>query len=520
MEQEMCFYNLSVFTALSFALAVFAVDAAPSAAFYLAPTRAWELGLGSLLALGLQSRRPPHWLLECASVVGLGSILTAIFFYNGETPFPGVAALLPCLGAAALIYAGAHGAPTAIRVLSFRPIVFLGLISYSLYLWHWPIFAFSRAYFGRIELTASIEIIAIAASFVIATLSWAYIEAPFRRSLPSGFQRSAIFKLSGVSMTALIVLTTSIWMNSGWPSRFSPEVLSIAASANEKSANRVRCLNVLPANGLCLFPETAADRKAIDFLLWGDSHADAIMPGVELAARNAGLVGAFVGKSACPPLVNVNRVDRGPGHNCSEFNDAVLNYIETQNDIQVVFLAARWALAAEGTRAFREEGKPAILAHAGTQRGSSLSTEQNFEIFRRGAIETIQSIRSTGRKVVLIGNIPEVGWNVPASLLAHIRWGTPLPPPPTIESVTRRQGRTEAVFAELAKEPGIYFLPIAPRMCNPVCQTRLEGQPLYRDDDHLSSIGAIEVIAPVISDALEHVLNQEAGMDQMPQTSQ
>ncbi len=162
----------------SFGFGLWAVRAYPAMAFYLAPARVWELMLGAILALA-EVPRPPRWIAEALSLLGLALLAVAVFAFSPDTPMPGANALLPCLGAALLIYANGAGDTLAARGLSLRPMVFAGLISYSLYLWHWPVFVFAR-YLRVAPLGAAETLALIALSVGLAVLSWRFVERPFR----------------------------------------------------------------------------------------------------------------------------------------------------------------------------------------------------------------------------------------------------------------------------------------------------------------------------------------------------
>lgn len=494
--------TLSALTVLSLALSVLAVRDWPDAAFYSAPLRAWELGLGALLALRARPRLLSRWPREFAAAAGLAGILAAVILYHGQTPFPGIAALLPCLGAVALIQAGIHGPSLVGRALSWRPVVFVGLISYSLYLWHWPILAFLRVRLGQVELPPAVAATAIVASLGLAVLSWAYIEMPFRRRPPDGPRGVTIFRLAGGTMATILVIATLIRVGDGLPSRLPHDVHMAYAAARDNNPSRTECFNNWPGDDLCRFPASIPGTRAPEFLLWGDSHADAIMPGVGEAAERAGVSGVFAGKSACPPLRGVDRADKGRRHGCARFNEAVLEYLRKHESISVVILAARWALAAEAERAPGEGGNPAYLIPTDSWQDDEFGVERNFEVFRQGIEATIDTIRSMDRRVVIVGNIPEIGWDVPRHSIARARWGDSLPPAPMYSEVVRRQGRADDVLARLSEQPGVHFLAIATRLCNPECRTHMADRPIYFDDDHLSRFGSIQVITPLLSDFL------------------
>ena len=165
---------------ISLILSVWGVNYFPNATFYLIPTRILELLLGSFLALGLFPQVRSQHQRDMASIIGLMLILWAIFRFSKITPFPGTFALFPCVGAALIIYSGKNGESVVGRLLSNRSIVFVGLISYSLYLWHWPIIVFVKQVFYEKISTFNIICILIL-SFIMAVLSWKFIERPFRK---------------------------------------------------------------------------------------------------------------------------------------------------------------------------------------------------------------------------------------------------------------------------------------------------------------------------------------------------
>jgi peptidoglycan/LPS O-acetylase OafA/YrhL len=137
--------------ALSLVFSMWAVAHAPSTAFYLLPSRFWELMLGAMLALAQLPQPSSRAVRETIGILGLGMIAAAVFFYTRWQSFPGAAALLPCIGAALLIHAGESRTLTH-RLLSLKPVVFVGLISYSLYLWHWPLLVFTQIALNRVLL--------------------------------------------------------------------------------------------------------------------------------------------------------------------------------------------------------------------------------------------------------------------------------------------------------------------------------------------------------------------------------
>jgi peptidoglycan/LPS O-acetylase OafA/YrhL len=220
---------------VSFLASLYGVAHYRIASFYLLPTRSWELLVGSALAIF-----PPAWMTkhrptrEILSLAGLAGILVPCLLYTGKTPFPGLAALPPCLGTALIIWSnrpiGQDTAPTSLSwLLATRPVVFVGLISYSLYLWHWPIFAFSKYHWAQKSLTLGCRVSLIALSFGLATLAWWLIETPFRRKVICA-RREAIFRFAATALATSAVLSTAIFMLHGLPQRM-PDSLNAALAS-------------------------------------------------------------------------------------------------------------------------------------------------------------------------------------------------------------------------------------------------------------------------------------------------
>ena len=326
----------------SFVFSVYGVAAKQAATFYLVHSRAWEFLLGALLAFGRPKGHYPRICGEILSLAGLTLIAAAAFLYHEETPFPGIAAAVPCLGAFFIIAAGNNGKTVVGRLLSLKPLVFIGLISYSLYLWHWPILAFLRIRMGSVVLSPELTAGAIALSFILASLSWALIERPFRR--PSYFVGRRLFAPLGLGIGTCITASLMVLAVDGFPSRIPAEGRQIARAAADQNPRMDECLDVWPEKTAC---NIGAPLENAEFLVWGDSHADALAPAIDIAARKSARSGLFTAAVGCPPLLGV-KTQYAP--HCSDFNDSVLDMLREREDLHTIILVARWAFYAEGTR--------------------------------------------------------------------------------------------------------------------------------------------------------------------------
>ncbi|HUF20459.1 MAG TPA: acyltransferase family protein, partial [Burkholderiales bacterium] len=341
--------------AVSLITSVLSVAYAPDAAFYLLPSRTWELLLGSLLALA-PPFRPGRGAREALAITGLVLIVCAVFGFSSLTPFPGAAALVPCAGTAMVIAAGMHtDTPTRSgRALSLRPLVFIGLCSYSLYLWHWPILVFAKHYLLR-PLAPAEALALVAASMLIAVASWRFVERPFRGA-KGWFSTRGLFRFSAALIAAAVVVGLVYDTRNGLPARLPKQVRAIAAMSNDKPPERRHCEGISPAEvrfeRLCRVSNLEV---APSFVLWGDSHAMAALPAMRAASLHLGRNGLLAASNGCVPLLGVSRPGADPGFECVAFNAAVLRVIEAHPELTTVILHARWARHAEGT-GYADEG--------------------------------------------------------------------------------------------------------------------------------------------------------------------
>jgi hypothetical protein len=279
----------------------------------------------------------------------------------------------------------------------------------------------------------------------------------------------------------------------GLPQRFSPEIRTILAEATDHEPRISECFGLtaddVRKGRLC--PIGAKVQQA-SFLLWGDSHADALIPAVQSVARRAGRAGLFAGTDSCPPLLGVKRADTAK---CAAFNDAVAK-IATSKRIRDVILEARWAKNAEGS-SFGQEPSGRVRLYDDVSQGRT--EEETREVFYRGLDRTVAALTRAGKKVILVASVPEVGFPVPA-YLAHARMADPNARLTTSAAVYReRQKFVLWAFARMRKRYGAEIVYPDRALCaDGVCMVALNGRPLYRDGHHLSVFGAKQ-LAPLLA---------------------
>ncbi|MFT3896014.1 MAG: acyltransferase [Anaerolineales bacterium] len=221
--------SLGILALLSFFLSLYYIKQDASAAFYFPHLRAWELLIGGLLSINVVPVKIHSTLRHTLSIIGLGMIIVSILSYSENTSFPGASALLPTLGSALIIYSGMGGESLVGKILSWSPFVFIGKISYSFYLWHWPVIIFGR-YFLIQNPTSLQMFLLVAASFLFSAFSWLVVERPFRSR--SFLPAPKIFVFAGSVMAVALLISGVSYLEQGLPGRFSKEELATFSDTN------------------------------------------------------------------------------------------------------------------------------------------------------------------------------------------------------------------------------------------------------------------------------------------------
>jgi peptidoglycan/LPS O-acetylase OafA/YrhL len=320
----------------SFALSVHATTTAPTANFYLLPTRAWEFGIGALVATTPLPVIAQRWAAEAATTGALALLLLPVFLFDDATPFPGLNALWPCLGTAVLIHIGRTGRPAVIVLLGQRPCVAVGLISYSLYLVHWPIISLMR--FRAVAPLDGAQIVGVLiASFVLATLMWRYVEQPFRRPA-AALTRRRVFA-GGLGAIALAGVLGIVGIaGRGFPARFPGYVKQDIAGHDLWKRGICFVTGETDYRDWSLRDCTRIATGPRKVLLWGDSFAGQYVSGLLANAEALHATVIQYTAAGCPPVLSYRSYAR-PW--CTVFNERALEIIRAEK-VRTVFLSARW----------------------------------------------------------------------------------------------------------------------------------------------------------------------------------
>jgi peptidoglycan/LPS O-acetylase OafA/YrhL len=348
-----------LFASLAASVATLHYDA--TTAFYMPYTRAWELLAGTVISLGFFPRLRLVWVRNGVALLGIGMICYSVLRYSPQTPFPGLAAVLPSVGSALIIAAGESGSTLVGKALSCRPLVFLGLISYSLYLWHWPVIilndlglspnfgVFAPHGWAFVSLLQKINRpMVLLLGFVLAVLSWRFVERPFRNHHSRQIERGPLFALAAAAMVALLLSSGAAIYARGFPERFPPRAVQVASfrpPPDSMIGQLGDCVitesnrSTVFDNGDCL---PGAPEKET-YLLLGDSHAAALWDGLRtlLPKSNVVLAAAW----GCSPSIHPEAYREHLGEVsplCKDMMEFVFQKYLEAHTIQGLFVEARW----------------------------------------------------------------------------------------------------------------------------------------------------------------------------------
>ncbi|MEY8881829.1 acyltransferase family protein [Donghicola sp. XS_ASV15] len=473
-------------TIIAAAFSIFATFEHPTASFYLMPTRVWEFGGGALIAAAPNYSPTRRWAAAVVSS-GLVMIVLSVITYDSTVPTPGVNALLPVAGAMLVIYGGQQ-ANVVSGLLASRSFVYIGLLSYSLYLWHWPVQVAFRLVSGVYHLPLSLGAASIILSFLLAALTYALVEQPMR-SKTSAMKTYGV--LSG-GLVALGGLSAVVILGAGLPQRMNSAAFSVYSAATERPHIHQACMDRALAEGPC---RLGRQTGAPSLLVWGDSHAGAALPAFQAWTTAHGTAAVAAARSGCPPVIGVNRADRALTHGCAAANSAVIAFLREHSEIQKVVLAARWPLVFSGERSVGEAG--------GRQRfvstvGAPVEMSQAFAA-------TVSHLRMMGKEVLILGPVPEMGLDLPRAYFARTRLGLDLRTLELPDDPSSRLGKAEVILRQIASKHGAYFQPLFDAKPEQINLLLTHMPLLYADDDHLSEEGALRVVLPPFAVAMRQV---------------
>lgn len=490
---------LTVIWAASALACVALTPSQPVAAFFLFPFRAWELLTGVLLALWLgpgartRGREVPPRLVPWLGPAGLALVVMSLFVVSPDG-FPGWQSVAPVAGTA-MVLAGA-GHPGAVnRVLALPPMVFTGLISYALYLWHWPVLVLSRywrdGYSGPAETAAW-----LALAVLLAVLSWALVERPLRRARTVPPAR---FVGAGAAAALVLIAFGALgYVRDGIPGRFDDRARAYIAASQDFLQDWSRCST--PGTGPFAGIETCAigPDGPPEVVIWGDSHLRALMNGLALAALEADTPGLLIWRAGCPPLFDIvkNESAATPAQDaaCRSANAQLEAAFDTLDAADRILLVGRWTYYAEGAGTGHDAHNTITLRPA-----QDATDAPQAQVFANALASTIDRLAQDFASIHIARQVPEIPRFDSRELakgLAHGRLTASEVTARTAadpDALAARTAAAQAAIDALAPSGGVDIIDTWSALCNTRCSALMSGHPIYFDNNHLTNAGALAI---------------------------
>lgn len=447
----------------SFCLAEWGARYYPSASYYLAPTRVWELFVGVLAAYHLSDTRgTPKYQSQWVSMLGLAMVVIAMTAFDGNTPFPGVYALLPVGGTLLIILYG--GSDTYVgRLLSMNLMVWIGWLSYSLYLWHQPLFAFARISGVSSESTWVFLLLGML-SVGLAYLSWRFVERPFRSR--QRVSRKNVFTGAATAAVLMGSCGAIAYTTDAGKLRWTADqlkVLEYSGYPRQTYYREKRCF-LLPGQEFSDFSEEC---KGVDpgLTIWGDSHAASLHMGLFAAAGST--VGSQLTAAACPPILHYTSP---ANRSCRNLTQDVFTYLMSAGSKNVIMLADwKYHSAVDGW----------------------------LENLR----ETVGQLVANGVRVYLIGSLPQWRPSLPVLVAKDMRARDLGLDQLSLQYPLRdweRLSELDADLLALSQDTGAVFVPLMPDLCElDFCDALTPGDKGFAlmawDHSHLTMEGSLYV---------------------------
>lgn len=487
------FWSVVLIAAGSFAVGQYAAMSAPSFAYYMLPARAGELLVGGLLALRAgagSERQPSPARAELTVLCGFALIAWGLFALDGESIFPGVNALYPTIGAALVIHGGAGATPRLAAILRWRPMVFIGLISYSLYLWHWPILALIR--YSTTTLSPMMKLGALAAMLVAAYGSYRWVEVPFRHGRASQVVRRhalasfAVFVLA-IGSGAFALNHVADVREAEVVAKHEAELSALKERMKAAFAYRYNCQTStfdakLVRHSRCVVGDPGAiERRQVPALLIGDSNAAHYIGVLGAIAESEGFAFRNLSVSSCPPVF-------ARGHRYGKPTDR------------------------QGCSRYRAQVRKEVRRYPYVILGAQWTSHSRVDGFERDLVATLEELDRRGTKVIILGQVPrfpsfnqncEIARISSPDLVCEAAVGNG-----AIPSINRRLKRIAQ------RHSHVEYMDVSDVICpDGECSPYLGEGPIYFDPGHLSMAGSWDVGRALVASGipLEETFKAMAG---------
>jgi peptidoglycan/LPS O-acetylase OafA/YrhL len=465
---------------LSLAVHLWLCRSWPAVAYFFSGSRAWELLMGALLVFRVLP--PVRSRFMCELLAGVGMLCIAISFvaFRPRADFLGIGTFLPCLGAVLLIHVNASAHTSISKLLGLPVFVYVGQISYSLYLWQWPLLGAARS--ASLSSLSAASLVAVTiASFVIATISWRYVEQPFRTR--SGLlSQIQLFRLTAMVAVGLGVIGALGYLSGGWPGRFNPAVVAMAAYEDPHGPADLDLQFGGPCHagftGASLLKLSACLTPAVgkkNVLLWGDSHAAHFAYALDQTMRGLGAHLMQATKSSCPSLLDLQKLTAAQ---CRAYTLMVREYLANA-EFDVAILSSEWA----------SWQRPRDRA-------------EMFETLHT----TISFLQRKKVAIIVVGESPLYQGGLPFILARYLASGGTQELSPDNFLAKSAFEIDRQMSAEFGHLQGVTYISLMDVLCQKQhCQTVLDDDhniPLFWDQGHFTPEGAEMIVQKMLSTAV------------------
>lgn len=496
-------FGFVVIFASSLLFSIWAVRTHPHTAFFLLPSRAWELTAGAIAAV-TTLKAGSRTQADAFAFAGLFLMMAPMFLYSGATPFPGMAAVPPVLGAALFLWSNQQYQTMAGKWLSVRPLVLTGLASYSLYLWHWPALAFTNHLL--IEVTPAAKLVALMIAAAAAFASWKWIENPIRKA-PFLMKPLPCYSFGAGVTIAMTIAALLIWKAHGLPARFDPSeaVLTkdVEWDGQEYESDR--------PNGIAI----GASNVPPTFVLWGDSHGMVLIPTISQLATANHIGGAALVSPAVPPVTGLWKPAKGVSKSkILRINKKRFEWIMSSG-IRNVFLVGRWRGMIDGMLPTEIDIGSGIDKKWSMVVDSAVEADPNTSAaaLQRQLAQMIKRFDQRGISTWLLMQVPCAS-RASVAKSFYLRKKYPLLNAFDFANDTFREKfehdrkRTQKLFATLDFE-SLHIVDPAAAFFNSGQRVILYGdRAYYRDEDHLTQAGVEHYLRSTLETVVAQIATQ------------
>ena len=456
-----------------------------NAAYFLLFARGHELLLGASLAIFLSKQRdhePKLWFSNLLFFSGIIVIVGVSVILDTTRMFPGLLALIPCLASVAIIYAGINPKCFSRKLLGAKYITQVGLLSYSLYLWHWPVIA-GLKYIG-VEFSIYVQFGVVVISLLMAIFSYKFVETKFRYSRFAQSNKA----LLAIYIFPALVLVCLIFYLPTTTSTTNQFIIAEKAHRSKPNKWRKEChSSLIQTEHNCILGEQ--NRIELDAVLWGDSHANHFAPFVDELMLNKKYRAMDITMGSCPPILFDKNTANFISKKCANKNEKVYELIKSSN-VSQVYLAASW--------------------YGYTLQGESKSfSEKRMKQVLEGLRSTLELLSKSNKQVIVFDTLARMPKDISSCLLKSIKFGSNAKNPACTFTRNGEQSMLSQLVYELVSNySNVVFVDINKFICEQEqCKTELNGIPIYRDSNHLNSISSRLLTKLYLSDRI--LINKE-----------